>query len=103
LFSSARRLAAWRGRVTGTAAFAAAERGEPLRNSVWYAWNAPAAGRLKLTAAGAQVSVYTGGSVRTLRRVAVAGRSVTFDAKQGTTYRIGIDGSQAFKLAWQRG
>jgi hypothetical protein len=103
LFSSARRLATWRGRITGTAAFAAAERGEPLKKSVWYAWNAPAAGRLRLTAAGATVSVYTGGSVRRLRRVAVAGRSVTFDAKQGTTYRIAVDGGQAFQLAWQRG
>jgi hypothetical protein len=103
LFSSARRLAAWRGLVTGTAAFSAAERGEPLHKSVWYAWRAPAAGRLKLTAVSAQVSVYTGDSVRTLRAVAKLGRSVTFDAKRGTTYRIAVDGRQAFRLAWQPG
>jgi hypothetical protein len=103
LFSAPRRLASWRGLVTGTATYAAAERGEPLRKSVWYSWRAPASGKLKLTAAGANVSVFTGGSVRALRRVAPASRSVTFEAKRGTKYRIAVDGSQAFRLAWKRG
>jgi hypothetical protein len=103
LFAAARRLTAWQGLVNGTATFAAAERGEPLRRSVWYAWRAPATGRLSLTAAGARVSVFTGRSVRTLRRVAPAGRSVSFEATRGTTYRIAVDGRQAFKLAWRRG
>jgi hypothetical protein len=103
LFAAPRRLASWRGLVTGTAAFAAAERGEPLRKSVWYSWRAPATGKLKLTAAGARVAVFTGGSLRALRRVATEGPTVRFVASRGTTYRIAIDGSQAFRLAWARG
>jgi hypothetical protein len=103
LFAAPRRLASWRGLVTGTAAFAAAERGEPLRKSVWYSWRAPATGKLKLTAAGARVAVFTGGSVPALRRVAVAGTTVSFVASRGTTYRIAADGSRAFRLAWNRG
>jgi hypothetical protein len=103
LFSDARRLSAWRGSITGTTVFAASERGEPARRSVWFAWKAPAAGPMELTAGGARVSVYTGSSIRGLRSVAPAGRTARFEAQPGTTYRIAVLDGRSFKLAWRRG
>jgi hypothetical protein len=103
LFSDARRLSSWRGSITGTTVFAASERGEPARRSVWFAWKAPAAGPMELTAGGARVSVYTGSSIRGLRSVAPAARTAHFEAQPGTTYRIAVLDGRSFKLAWRRG
>jgi len=103
LFSAARALTSWDGLILGSTAFAASERGEPVRRSVWYRWTAPASGPLDLSAGGAQVSVYTGGSIRKLRSVARAGTKVRFTAERGRTYRIAVLGGRTFMLAWRRG
>ena len=102
LFSSARTLSSWTGIVLGSTTFAASERGEPVRRSVWYRWKAPASGALDVTAGGASVTVYVGGSIRGLRPVAPAGSKVRFTAQEGRTYRIAVLGGRAtFMLAWK--
>jgi hypothetical protein len=101
LFAAAQRVSSWHGHAAGSTAFASSERREPFRRSVWFTWRAPADGPLRLGAGSAHVSVYTGGSLSTLRRVALAGSSL--DARRGTTYRIAVDGGHgAFALAWRR-
>ncbi|MFM9067656.1 MAG: hypothetical protein ACKOUR_10050, partial [Planctomycetota bacterium] len=71
--------------------------------SVWYAWRAPETGRFSIDTLGSSfdtlLAVYTGSSLRSLRRVAAnddSGSSttsrLTFNAKRGTTYWIAVDG-----------
>jgi Bacterial Ig domain len=103
LFSAARTLSSWTGAVLGSTAFAASERGEPLRRSVWYRWKAPTSGALDISAGGARVTVYVGGSIKGLRPIARAGNKVRFTAQRGRTYRIAVLGGGTFLLAWKRG
>jgi hypothetical protein len=81
------------------------EAGEPAHAgnqggaSVWYAWTAPAAGSYGVTACGRfgkpLLAVYTGSAVGALTPVAADDHScavLRFDASQGTTYHLAIDG-----------
>jgi hypothetical protein len=72
--------------------------------SVWYRWTSPAGGRATLNTCGSGfdtlLAVYTGASVDAL--TSVVGNddacglqsSVAFDASEGETYRIAVDGLQ---------
>lgn len=83
------------------------EAGEPQHwpnagrgETVWYAWTAPENGRTTIDLSGSFfrgiIAVYTGTSVDSLSLVSRDGAfnrfaRVTFDAVQGTTYRIAVD------------
>jgi hypothetical protein len=99
------------GQVTGSNLNATKEPGEPNHAgnaggaSVWYIWTAPATGSATFTTEGSsfdtELAVYTGNDVSNLTLVASNDdvnfpsdltSSVTFNATQGTTYRIAVDG-----------
>jgi hypothetical protein len=99
------------GQVTGSNINATKEPGEPNHAgnaggaSVWYIWTAPATGSATFTTEGSsfdtELAVYTGNDVSNLTLVASNDdvnfpsdltSSVTFNATQGTTYRIAVDG-----------
>ncbi len=104
LFAAAQPISDWQGLILGSTAFATPERSERARRSVWFTWRAPADGTLALDAGGGmQVSVFTGGSVGALARVAAATARTSFSARRGTTYRIAVDGMRRkFALAWRQ-
>jgi hypothetical protein len=80
-----------------------AHAGFPAVNSIWFAWTAPgtfnvrfSGGTFFSTGLGeygvARIGVYTGSSYSSpLTTIAGSFPSVTFDAVQGTTYRIAVD------------
>ena len=78
--------------------------GKPGGASVWYRYTAPADGHAKLSTCGSGfdtlLAVYTGGSVNGLISVAANDdacglqSTVSFDASEGETYRIAVDGLQ---------
>jgi hypothetical protein len=82
-----------------------AHAGEPGGASVWYRWTAPASGQAFLSTCGSDfdtlLAVYTGSSVGALAQVAanddVCGlqSQVSFEASEGVTYRIAVDGVDA--------
>jgi PASTA domain len=71
--------------------------------SVWYRWTAPASGNAKLSTCASEfdtlLAAYTGSSVGNLVEVQSnddscgTKSSMSFDAEQGVTYRIAIDGT----------
>jgi len=66
-----------------------------LDRSVWWTWTAPLTGKtaLKLdTDIEAALGVYTGTDLANLIFVAGDSGDMTFDATQGTTYQIVLDG-----------
>jgi subtilisin family serine protease len=87
--------------------FGSREVGEPVHfhnngqgETVWCVWTAPQTGRTTLDLSGSFfrgiIAVYTGNAVNALTLVARDGAEnrfaqVTFDAVQGTTYRIAVD------------
>ena len=88
---------------------ATVEEGEPDHSdhapgaSVWWSWTAPASGRVAISTAGSSfdtvLGVYTGNSVDSLTKVArndddgdLRTSKVTFNAIEGTTYQISVDG-----------
>ncbi|MCC5808150.1 MAG: S8 family serine peptidase [Opitutales bacterium] len=90
-----------------TTAFASREDGEPIHwpgsgvgETVWYTWTAPENGRTSLDLSGSFfrgiIAVYTGSALNNLALVARDGAGnrfaqLTFEATQGTTYRIAVD------------
>jgi hypothetical protein len=100
LFSASQALAGRSGGVGGSTVFASAERGEPVRRSVWFAWRARAHSHLRLAASGARIFVYTGSSIGHLRRIG-GGGALTLDPERGVTYRIAVEGTSAFQLSWR--
>jgi hypothetical protein len=95
--------------VTGTNVGASKEEGEPNHAgnvggaSVWWKWIAPISGSATVTTDGSDfdtlLGVYTGSSVSSLTEVASndddstgSQSSLTFNAVQGTTYYIAVDG-----------
>ncbi|MCC5790855.1 MAG: S8 family serine peptidase [Opitutales bacterium] len=87
--------------------FASREEGEPKHwpnqgngETVWYNWTAPENGRTTLSTSGtfssSIVAVYTGNAVDNLTLISSDGAanrptSLTFEAIQGTTYRIAVE------------
>jgi hypothetical protein len=73
--------------------------------SVWYSWTAPGSGTAFVDTCFSEfdtlLGVYTGSAVNALTPVASdndgcgAGSALQFNAVQGTTYRIAVDGSNA--------
>jgi hypothetical protein len=125
LFSGANAITGTSGSVTGSNADATLEQGEPAHagnvggRSLWYRFQAAAAGPVTLTTAGSSfdtvLAVYRGSGVDALIRVAAdddggggdhASR-LSFDAVSGTTYLIAVDGfdgaSGPFRLGWGLG
>jgi hypothetical protein len=113
MFVNARVIGGCVGNVTGTNAGATKEAGEPVHvpaspgstKSVWYRWQAPNNASVTIDTVGSDfdtlLAVYTGNSVNALTLVKnnddiVSGinvaSTVTFDATQGTVYRIAVDG-----------
>lgn len=107
-FSTAEVLTGRTAFVSGTNADATKEAGEPDHAgepggaSIWYAWTAPAAGRTTVSTCfggplDTVLAVYTGASVAALTEVASNDDGcgdqslVSFDAAEGTTYRIAVD------------
>ena len=122
-FGSAAALNGLSGMAAGSNAGAGGEGGEPNHagnsaplNSVWCAWQAPVSGRVSFDTTGSNfdttLAVYTGSSVDQLTPVAsndnIAGNTLqsrlSFDAAQGTTYVVAIDGTGAntgnYVLTW---
>lgn len=78
----------------------------PASKSIWYSWTAPAAGPVAMSTAGSAfdtvVSVYTGRSLTGLGGTRIAAGEdidpfthqdrLTFNATEGTTYFIAVDG-----------
>jgi hypothetical protein len=63
--------------------------GPPGSGSVWWSWTAPGSGTAKLVVFGETVSVWTGASLRGLKRVGYsAGNELTFRATRGVRYYI---------------
>ena len=108
--------------LTGTAAFvwadttsATKEPGEPNHGgnaggaSVWYRWTAPANGLFSLDTTGSAfdtlLAVYTGNAVAQLSVVASnaapADGPLSFQATQGVTYQIAVDGFNGVRGAMQ--
>jgi hypothetical protein len=89
--------------VQGTDVLATKQSGEPNHAgdsggaSVWYSWVAPVSGAMRMNACASDffslISVYTGSAVNALTVVASppGDCEVTFNAVQGTTYRIAVD------------
>ncbi|HUR47800.1 MAG TPA: lysyl oxidase family protein [Candidatus Saccharimonadales bacterium] len=120
-FANCQILAGTAGRTTGYNIGATREPGEPDHNfsfswrSVWYCWTAPTNGPAVFDTIGSDfdtlLGIYTGNNVNALTRMAsdndsgggVASRAM-FNAVQGTTYRIAVDGTQGtsgnISLAW---
>jgi Immunoglobulin domain len=92
--------------VSGTTTLATKQPGEPNHGgntggaSVWYSWTAPASGLFSLSTAGSSfdtlLAVYTGSKVAQLSVVASNPAPVdvplSFEAVQGVTYEIAVDG-----------
>jgi Right handed beta helix region/PASTA domain len=89
--------------------------GDPGGSSIWYRWTAPAGGRVTFSTSGSDfdtlLAAYTGSAVGALTEVAsnddangLPTSEINFDAVQGTTYSIAIDGaggdSGASELFW---
>lgn len=109
-FSAAQPLAGATDSATGTTADATHEPGEPYlgaygQHSVWYSWTAPYTGAARIDTEGSNfdtaLGVYMGGAVSSLSPVAtndnarggVITSEVRFEAIQGVTYRIAVDGA----------
>jgi Ca2+-binding RTX toxin-like protein len=110
------------GGTTGTNVGATSQVGEPTHAgsgggaSVWYEWTAPASERAVIhtrwSGFDTVLAVYTGSSVDSLTEVASnddsgpydSDSAVRFDAVEGTTYRIAVDGFNGkkgeFDLHW---
>lgn len=101
----------WRGtdiRREVTTSFASREEGEPQHlpgqgtgETIWFSWTAPADTRISFSSSGsflpAILAVYTGDAVDQLELVGRdgapgRGATVIFDAAQGTTYRMVVEG-----------
>ena len=78
--------------------------GDPGGASIWYRWTAPASGRVEFSTLGSDfdtlLAAYTGAAVDALTKVAgnddangLSTSEISFDAVQGTTYSIAIDGA----------
>jgi hypothetical protein len=89
--------------------------GDPGGVSIWYRWRAPASGRVTFSTLGSDfdtlLAAYTGSSVDALTEVAsnddangLLTSEINFDAVEGTTYSIAIDGaggdSGLSELSW---
>jgi len=104
------------GQVSATSQWATLEPGEPspgteAGSSVWYRWTAPSSG---LATVGTPnyylaVNIYEGSSLPDLQPVpktywGIPDRRPTFEAVEGTTYRIQVGGpfsyGMAFELTW---
>jgi hypothetical protein len=96
--------------IAATNVDATAEAGEkphyssnPPQSSVWFAWTAPAAGKVTVSSCEpdlnfGQVAVYTGTAVNSLTTVKQAGSCIgRFTAVAGTTYRIAVEGNSTRK------
>lgn len=102
--------------VTGANLGATAETSEPThgdygpieyRNSVWWSWTAPQSGAVQIDTFGSDfnttLGVYTGDTLSSLTVVRQTDADlgsggtdkVTFEAVQGVTYKIAVDGSYA--------
>ncbi|MFN8006260.1 MAG: S8 family serine peptidase [Terriglobia bacterium] len=97
-------------RASGSNQEASLEKSESLTSpqgsgkTLWWSWTPPASGHFSFSTAGSNfhtiVTIYTGQSLAELSRVAVSSANpneeltstVSFDAVQGTTYMIAIDG-----------
>ena len=106
-FANAARIAKWSGRINGTNVGATNEphesgHGSPNRaraaNSVWYRWTAPWNGNVTLVDKSGdswpEVTVYTGGSLGSLRKVVSSDwlmDELTWSPRQGETYWIAVD------------
>jgi len=111
-FTSAQIIGGCSGNVNGTNVSATKETGEPNHSpdnnggskSVWYSWQAPATGSATITTAGSSfdtvLAVYTGAAVGSLTPIVKnddanandTTSSVNFNATDGTTYMIAVDG-----------
>jgi streptogramin lyase len=86
--------------VNGSNILATEEQNEPSNGgaSVWYSWTAPANGSVVLSLSGPaypNATVFTGGDLASLVQVSGYGySSSSFDAVEGVTYQIQIDGYQ---------
>jgi hypothetical protein len=120
-FAEAQRLTGDSGSVTGTTIGSTNEDGEPSHvgdgsSSVWFEWTAPANGWANFDTCGSTfdtvLAVYAGSAVNQLTAVAgnddacgLASR-VSFQASQGTAYRIAVAGFDdevgAYTLTWSR-
>lgn len=79
--------------------------GEPGGASIWYRWTAPADGRALVSTCGSDfdtvLAVYTGETVDALTEKAANNNAcgyasqTSFDASEGETYRIAVDGVDA--------
>jgi hypothetical protein len=110
-FDAATELSGREASASGTNKDATKEAGEPAHAgktggaSVWYRWTAPASGKATVSTCDSDfdtlLGVYTGGAVNALTEVAANDdacglrSSVSFQAVQGATYRIAIDGLNA--------
>lgn len=90
--------------IDGSNVAATKQTGEPNHGgfpggaSVWYSWVAPVTGTMRMDACDSDFfplfAVYTGNAVNSLTPVAGSGTcGAQFNAVQGTTYRIAVDGS----------
>ncbi|HJT67564.1 MAG TPA: NF038122 family metalloprotease, partial [Pyrinomonadaceae bacterium] len=115
-FASAQTISGCSGSVGGTNIGATREPGEPIHSpdgvsssrSVWYRWQSPSNGSVTVTTAGSRfdtvLGVYTGNSVGGLTQIGAGGSlrddvsdtdktsTTSFNASQGTTYSIAVDG-----------
>jgi hypothetical protein len=106
-FAGATVLTGWSIDVDGSNVGATQEPCEPLHEnnyydpSVWYSWTAPSTGIVRLNVTGdlspAAVGVYTGDSLCGVARVTTTqtGTRRFFEAVEGVTYHIAIDGGGA--------
>jgi len=95
--------------TTGNNTLATHETGEHSADpsgssSVWWAWTAPASGRVTMSTAGSSfdtvLGVYTGDRVDSLNKIArndddpsgLQTSKLSFQATQGTTYQISVEG-----------
>jgi hypothetical protein len=116
-FASSRVITGGSTSIAGSTLAATRESGEPDHyipvndtdwigdHSVWYRWTAPASGRVEVdlceTNFDTILSVYTGGSIGTLKRVADNnnacpsgwGSKLAFEATAGTVYNIAVSGA----------
>ena len=112
-FANAITIAGDTGVTSGTNVGATRETGEPFHAgggggvSVWWKWTPPAPGRWTFDTIGSEfdtvLAVYTGDSVTSLTEIssnddgATSGTSrLSFEARQGVTYRIAVDGYFSF-------
>jgi hypothetical protein len=111
-FANAQIITGCSGSVTGTNISATKETGEPNNpasptstKSVWYQWTAPSTGSVTIDTHGSEfdtiLTIYTGNSLSGLSQVTFnddttsgsdVTSTVTFNATQGTVYRINVNG-----------